>query len=109
MLGSIEEHLKMDYGNATPAPEEKEEAEKEDFIATIKMLGNKKMQHLLPLATTRGYLMASQASVYVNFWVSCLSHDSRYSHLSEDEKMEQTLYVFAAFGIGAVVGAGMIG
>jgi hypothetical protein len=73
------------------------------------MLGNKKMLHLLPLATARGYLMASQASVYVNFWVSCLSYDPRYSHLSEDQKMEKTLYVFLAFGIGMVVGAGMIG
>lgn len=73
------------------------------------MLKNKKMQHLLPLAVTRGYLMASQASVYVNFWVSCLSSDSRYSHLTEDQKIEKTLYVFVAFGIGMVAGAGMIG
>ena len=50
-------------------------------------------------------LVASSASVYVNFWVSTIKDQT----INADEKTQLAVYTFMPFGIGAIFGSFVFG
>ena len=88
------------------------DADKEEdpsIIDTFRILKDRKMQLVLPLTAYRGYIMACQSCVYVNFWVSTMNTSVETASWSEDVKIVQTVYTFMAFSIGCIMGGSVLG